>query len=78
MADIPIERKANRNMWPIIIGVLVLLAIIWWAMNRRHDTTAATPTTADTVMTAPATTAPATTAPATTAPAGNAPATTTP
>lgn len=66
MADIPIERKANRNIWPIVIGVLVLLAIIWWALNRRHDATTGTTTTADTVITAPATTAPA--APATTTP----------
>lgn len=82
MADIPIERKANRNIWPIVIGVLVLLAIIWWALNRRHDDTAtATTPTADTVLTAPAapaTTTPAAATPATTAPATTTPATTTP
>lgn len=68
MADIPIERKAQRNIWPIIIGVIVLLAILWWVFGRRHDQATTGNTTADTVMTSPAATPPAT-PPATTAPA---------
>jgi hypothetical protein len=72
MADIPIERKANRNIWPIVIGIIVVLAILWWVFARRHDQAATGNTTADTVMTTPATTPPANppaNPPATTAPA---------
>jgi hypothetical protein len=68
MADIPIERKANRNIWPIIIAIIVVLAILWWVFARRHDQSATGNTTADTVMTTPAPTPPAN-PPATTAPA---------
>lgn len=89
MADIPIERKDNRSIWPWIIGIIVLLLILWFLFGRhRNDNTAAT-TGADTVMTTPApatgagmNAAPATTgtpaAPGTTTPGTTTPGTTTP
>ena len=42
MADIPIQRKEGRNIWPLLIGLLVLLAILWFIFGRRAtDNTAA-------------------------------------
>lgn len=35
MADINIERKEGRNIWPLVIIGLVLLALLaWWLMQR--------------------------------------------
>lgn len=42
MADIPIRRKEGRNVWPLLIGLLALLAILWFVFGRnKTDTTAA-------------------------------------
>ena len=42
MADIPIRRKEGRNIWPLLLGLLVLLAILWYVFGRRNnDNTAA-------------------------------------
>jgi len=42
VADIPIRRKEGRNIWPLLLGLLVLLAILWYVFGRRHnDNTAA-------------------------------------
>ena len=42
MAEIPIRRKEGRNIWPLLLGLLVLLAILWYVFGRRNnDTTAA-------------------------------------
>ena len=43
MADIPIQRKEGRNIWPMIIGLLVLAAALWviFARNSGTDTAAA-------------------------------------
>jgi putative membrane protein len=38
VAEIPIQRKEGRNMWPIIIGLLALAALLWWMLSRRNDT----------------------------------------
>lgn len=66
MADIPIERKEHRSVWPWVTGIIVLLIILWLLFGRNRGTNTATTNRPDTVMTAapPATTAPATTAPA--------------
>lgn len=37
MAEIPIQRKEGRNIWPMLIGLLVLLAVLWFVFSRRHD-----------------------------------------
>jgi putative membrane protein len=42
VADIPIRRKEGRNIWPLLLGLLVLLAILWYVFGRRNnDNTAA-------------------------------------
>jgi putative membrane protein len=54
MAEIPIQRKEGRNIWPILLGLLVLLALLWFLFGRNRndgavattDTTAAATTTA--------------------------------
>ena len=32
MADIPIERKDHKSIWPWIIGIIVLLIILWFLL----------------------------------------------
>ena len=42
MADIPIQRKEGRNIWPLLIGLLALAALLWFIFGRdRTDDTAA-------------------------------------
>jgi putative membrane protein len=43
VADIPIQRKEGRNIWPLLLGLLALLAILWFVFGRRNtsDTAAA-------------------------------------
>jgi len=42
VADIPIQRKEGRNIWPLLLGLLALLAILWFVFGRRNaDNTAA-------------------------------------
>jgi putative membrane protein len=43
VAEIPIQRKEGRNIWPMILGLLVLLAVLWFIFgrNRNADTSAA-------------------------------------
>jgi putative membrane protein len=36
VADIPIQRKEGRNIWPLLLGLLVLLAILWYVFGRRN------------------------------------------
>ncbi len=55
MAEIPIQRKEGRNIWPILLGLLALLAILWYLFGRnRNDTVAATADTTAAVSTATA------------------------
>jgi putative membrane protein len=43
VAEIPIQRKEGRNIWPMLLGLLVLLAVLWFIFgrNRNADTAAA-------------------------------------
>ena len=42
MAEIPIQRKEGRNIWPMLLGLLALLAVLWFIFGRRNnDNTAA-------------------------------------
>ena len=42
MAEIPIQRKEGRNIWPMLLGLLVLAAALWFIFGRRNnDNTAA-------------------------------------
>lgn len=34
MADIPIQRKEGRNIWPLLIGLLVIVAVVWFVFAR--------------------------------------------
>jgi hypothetical protein len=74
VADIPVQRKEGRNIWPLLIGLLVLAAVLWFVFARQRgpDTAAARADSAAVVT--PAVT-PDSAAGATT---GTAPATTTP
>lgn len=69
MAEIPIQRKEGRNIWPWLIGLLVLLLILWFLFGRnRAARTAAVPDTTSAV--AAAATSPATSATNTTSAGG--------
>lgn len=37
MAEIPIQRKEGRNIWPLLIGLLLLLAVLWYIFGRRNN-----------------------------------------
>ena len=43
MAEIPIQRKEGRNIWPMLIGLILLAAVLWYVFTRRNgaDTAAA-------------------------------------
>lgn len=41
MAEIPIQRKEGRNIWPMLLGLLVLAAVLWFIFGRNRGTTAA-------------------------------------
>ena len=74
MAEIPIQRKEGRNIWPLLIGLLVLAAVLWFVFARQRSpntaaaradsaavaTPAVTPDSAAGTTTAPATTTPRT------------------
>ena len=38
MAEIPIQRKAGRNIWPMLIGLLLLAAVLWFFLTQRQST----------------------------------------
>lgn len=84
MADIPIQRKEGNNIWPWIIGLIVILAIAWFLFARNRNTVPATTTLTDSTGTmatpyvapAPGTTTPVTPAPGTPATGTPAPGTT--
>ena len=40
MAEIRVERK-KRSMLPLLLGLLALLALLWWFLNRGDNTTIA-------------------------------------
>ncbi|MEO6526859.1 MAG: hypothetical protein ABIP93_09565, partial [Gemmatimonadaceae bacterium] len=43
MVEIPIQRKEGRNIWPLLLGLLAMLALLWYFHNRNRnaDTAAA-------------------------------------
>jgi putative membrane protein len=42
VAEIPIRRKEGRNIWPLLLGLLALAALLWFIFGRdRTDDTAA-------------------------------------
>jgi putative membrane protein len=47
VAEIPIQRKPRRNIWPVLIGLLVLLAVLWYLFYRRPHANDATAARAD-------------------------------
>ena len=71
MADIPIQRKEGRNIWPLLIGLLVLAAVLWFVFARQRG-----PDTAAARADSAAVAAPAVTTDSAGATAGTAPATT--
>lgn len=64
MARINVERK--KNVWPWVVGLIVLLLLIWGAFELMDNDRAVY--TTDPAVTAPATTGPATTDPMATDP----------
>lgn len=53
MAEIPITRKERRNIWPMLIGLLVLVLVLGFLFGRKRvdraglasDTTSSTTST---------------------------------
>ena len=55
VAEIPIQRKERSNIWPLLLGLLVLAAVVWFVMSRRQSTdTAAARADSAAVVTSPA------------------------
>jgi hypothetical protein len=46
VAEIPIRRKEGRNVWPLLLGLIVLAAVLWFVV-ARHPTQTATAIRAD-------------------------------
>ncbi|HKP15912.1 MAG TPA: hypothetical protein VJT85_07605 [Gemmatimonadaceae bacterium] len=57
MAEIPIRRKEGRNIWPLLIGLIALAALLWFvfARDKTPDTAAARADSAAAVTPAPTT-----------------------
>jgi LPXTG-motif cell wall-anchored protein len=52
VAEIPIQRKERSNIWPLLLGLLVLAAVVWFVMTRRQATeTAVAPADSAAVVT---------------------------
>jgi len=34
VAEIPIRRKEGRNIWPLLIGLVALAAVLWYVFAR--------------------------------------------
>ena len=47
MAEIPIQRKEGRNVWPLLLGLIVLAAVLWFVVARRNTNDTATTIRAD-------------------------------
>jgi LPXTG-motif cell wall-anchored protein len=55
VAEIPIQRKERSNIWPLLLGLLVLAAVVWFVLSRRQNTdTAAARADSAAVVTSPA------------------------
>jgi len=46
VAEIPIRRKEGRNVWPLLLGLIVLAVVVWFVVTR-HSTNTATAVRAD-------------------------------
>ena len=51
VAEIPIQEKRGRNIWPWIIGAVVLLLALWLLLGRKDDDDTTTPATQDSTKT---------------------------
>jgi hypothetical protein len=54
VADIPIQRKEGRNIWPLLIGLLVIVAVIWFVFARSGTSGTAGARADSAAVTAPA------------------------
>ncbi len=51
MADIPIQRKDRRHVWPIVLLlIIVAAAVVWWYVANSTSTTTTNTTPAPTSM----------------------------
>lgn len=41
MAEIRVERKEGRGIWPWVVGVVVLLVVLWLLFGRGNEVRAA-------------------------------------
>lgn len=53
MAELHLQRKES-NIWPWIIGALLLAAVLWFVFMRADTRTVTTANTADSMYTQPA------------------------
>ena len=37
MAEIRVERKEGRNIWPWVLGILAALLVLWYLFGRNND-----------------------------------------
>ena len=51
MAEIPIQPKRNRSILPLILGLIVIAALIWFLMSRRNHDDTTPPAGTDTTKT---------------------------
>jgi hypothetical protein len=40
VAEIPIRRKEGRNVWPLLLGLIVLAVVLWFVVTRHSASTA--------------------------------------
>ncbi len=52
MAELHVQKK-EANIWPWIIGVLVLVAVLWYAFGRADTTDTVTRASADSAYQTP-------------------------
>ena len=52
VAEIPVRRKEGRNIWPLLVGLIVLAAVLWFVVARRNTTNTTATIPADTAAAA--------------------------
>lgn len=52
MAELHVQRK-QTNIWPWLIGVLVLAAVLWFVFGRADTRSVVTPVSADSTYQTP-------------------------
>ena len=51
VAQIPIQRKQRSSIWPLLLGLLAVLAVLWFLFARKHtDDTAQRPADSTTTV----------------------------